>query len=305
MAVTSAQSPRGRKRVLGTLIIDEDDRVFVKSPRVGLHEAPATTAETVRLLQTASTAAPVVPAAAAAASTAAAAPTAAAAVTTPATTPAADAAPSTPPFALDRLPDELLARVLACMPTPDLVSCAQGNASSVVSAHDLPVLTPRHVCLLPSGRSGLLITIPFPFTYVCKLVVCARMRCSLHVRSVNDSFPFAVCRNWGQLAEQEFRTTCRRQNWILPRRPRGIYATTPWPWRFLWLEHVCKACRKPGTFPISAGARMGERQVALACKDCILNSTHLRTQLEANSLTVATVSNLGKHLLPKSERWAR
>eukprot|EP00051_Salpingoeca_urceolata_P017223 m.233025 g.233025 ORF g.233025 m.233025 type:complete len:240 (+) comp18892_c1_seq6:531-1250(+) len=239
MAVTSAQSPRGRKRVLGTLIIDEDDRVFVKSPRVGLHEAPATTAETVRLLQTASTAAPVVPAAAAAASTAAAAPTAAAAVTTPATTPAADAAPSTPPFALDRLPDELLARVLACMPTPDLVSCAQ------------------------------------------------------------------VCRNWGQLAEQEFRTTCRRQNWILPRRPRGIYATTPWPWRFLWLEHVCKACRKPGTFPISAGARMGERQVALACKDCILNSTHLRTQLEANSLTVATVSNLGKHLLPKSERWAR
>ena len=94
----------------------------------------------------------------------------------------------------------------------------------------------------------------------------------------------AVCREWGDAAEEVFRKICIRRGWRLPRRPRAASVPQgPLKWRGLFVSKTCRGPRGPsfccGTGEFGVRRRMPRCQRLVVayfmCEKCVLSKRAL------------------------------
>ena len=88
----------------------------------------------------------------------------------------------------------------------------------------------------------------------------------------------AVCREWGEVAEEVFREICTRRDWRLPRRPRAASVPQgPLQWRGLFVSKTCRICCGTGEFGVRRRKRRSQSLVLayFMCEKCVLSKRAL------------------------------
>jgi hypothetical protein len=83
-------------------------------------------------------------------------------------------------------------------------------------------------------------------------------------------------RKWAIIGEMDFQRRCSSRGWVLPRRPRGLHASSTTPWKCMYLSKSCKGCHGQGTFPVLGSGLGNQSTVAYLCRRCALDSDPIR-----------------------------
>ncbi|KAL3161512.1 hypothetical protein ABBQ32_010385 [Trebouxia sp. C0010 RCD-2024] len=115
-----------------------------------------------------------------------------------------------------------------------------------------------------------------------------------------------VSKRFAKSCEVSFSAVCRKNRWVLPRKPRGEAAQQHhFPIRALYRRHACKGCGELGEFPVRSGHTAGTKQapvVFLICKKCA-KLPSVQSRLVDASLYVDLMSISGtKRLIEKGSR---
>eukprot|EP00045_Choanoeca_perplexa_P017494 m.254722 g.254722 ORF g.254722 m.254722 type:complete len:142 (-) comp17555_c0_seq17:1458-1883(-) len=112
-----------------------------------------------------------------------------------------------------------------------------------------------------------------------------------------------VCRRLAVLCDVATQRQLSQQGLRMPRRPRGELSDSPYPWRTLLLQYICKSCHGPATFQIVDQRRVLHGRL---CTSCIEQPSRALTQmLGKRFLTVETEGVDGRPLFKKKRKRSR